>query len=239
MVNSILLILMQSYALKLPTWFYETPDQCVVVVVSDSYYEESRIKAMEKAANQQIQLKTSHVEIYGYEALEKSGRSKQFDKFDVVYNTTGVNPQRNVLKELGYVLLDHQRFEKKFIVALFGPEATEFSSDRLELNDKPSWLSQDVQNKQSAVGFGVKNYYMTSNWLSAFKHALFNLASSNNQYVFKNQQQESYTDETSQSKSYYNVQLNFVEASISGVWISHRWIDPADGSCHVKLVVGD
>lgn len=229
----------QSFALELPAWFYETPAQTLTIVVGDSYYEDSRIMAMEKEANRQLQLQSTQLDIYGYQALEKDGRSKQFDKFDIVYNTIGLNPQRNILKEKAYVLLDHQRFKKKFIVAIFGPEDTEIDTRRIALKEKPQWLLENVQNQRNAVGFGVKNYYMTSNWLSAFRHALFNLASSNNQYVYKNQEQVSQGDESGQSSSYYNVQLNFVEARIPGVRVSHRWIDPFDGSCHLKIVSGE
>ncbi|MCB0279098.1 MAG: hypothetical protein KDD94_06340 [Calditrichaeota bacterium] len=239
MLLLILTTLLQTHS-KLPEWFFESPPNTISVVVNDSYYDESRMKSLEKEANRLLQIQAAELELYGYEALEKGNSSKQFDKFELVYRLNGMNPERDMLKEMGYVLLDHQRInERKYVVGLFGKEGTSFNDKRIDVPEKPDWLKTNVQNKTVASGFALNNYYMMSNWISAFKHALFNLAGSNNTYIYKNQNQQTNSNDDRTSKSYYNVQLHFVEAVVHGARVTNRWIDPSDGSCHIRIKTGD
>lgn len=218
-------------SLKLPSWFYKTPENAIVVIIPDQFDQSAKAYALYKEVNHLIAVRENPVIVKGYSGAERDRGSRQVDKSSVEWEVSGET--RNYLEIFNYNLVDYRRYPYKMIIALFAKDdISNIAADFIM--DKPNWVDEGY-GKEYAVGFGHGNVNFARNWVDAYEHALFNLSMAHNN---KNISEKIYLKKSNEKKyddGLYSVSLNFVESIFNGVLITERWYNPEDASCYVRI----
>lgn len=229
------MFVVQNGDTEYPAWFEKTPDNCIVVVVNDSYTRRGRVLSLYNEANRALALQRHSIETKGDVGFETGTFNYQKDKFRIDFEFTD-SIRLNYLDDVGYQLLDYQRYEDKFIIALFGPENADYDSKRTSMNEEPSWVNSNSTAQQYSVGFGADNYYFFSNYIEAFKHALFNLSQSNSTMAVNlSKLRRSRDEDEVVTNSSNKLNVLYVRAILSGLKVTNQWISPDEDVWYIRL----
>lgn len=213
----------------LPLWFYKTPNGALVVTTSDNITKRGRALALLREANRLLALERETIAVRGEVGFATGTGSGQKDRFMVDFNfTEKINSA--YLQESGLRLLDYVRIKGNVQIALFGNDDTEFSTSR-EARPEPTWVGSPQSSTDAAIGFGKGDVRAYSGYLTAFKHALFNLTMAEKTRTFTALEKRA---NSGAKKSLSKLNVNFGEAEFSGLQVFRRWLAP-DGTWYVEL----
>jgi len=219
-----------------PDWFYNPPENTVAVIIKDQYTVESRFLELYIEANRLLKLEQDIFTVVGYEAYRESNHvQSRYDKFVIEYDFTDTTDV-DYVDQLGYHLLEMKRYPKDVVIGLFGkPETAVTEGLEEDEYSEPDWLNEGSSNLFS-IGFSSEvNYFKTSSWESAFKHALYQLTMNNNLLIYGDVDQRKYETDRRIIDQRTDEQLNLVKYEFSGIRISHRFFDPTERVYYIKI----
>jgi hypothetical protein len=217
---------------QFPTWFHTVPNGCLVVVVADNMSREGRALALVNEANRLLALEKQSIKTTADVGFAIETSSVQKDRFNIDFEFTEPITQ-NYFLESKLRLLDYERYEGQFILALFGKNGQKVNTSR-EAISQPEWTSENVADSTAALGFGEGNMMIYSDRIKAFKHALFNLTMSHSAKSFTSTNIKKTTTEQAQNSTYSKLNVNLGASTFHGLKISHQWISP-EGVWYLRL----